>query len=65
MFTKEANAECEHRINTPAYVLDVEGKFMRGISKDFSLCLYNFTRTYDNDISFLSDANKTKPRYII
>lgn len=38
---------------------------MRGISKDFSLCLYNFTRTYDNDTSFLSDANKSKPKYVI
>lgn len=38
---------------------------MRGITKDFSLCLYNFTRTYDNDESFLVDANKEKPKYII
>lgn len=65
VFTKEANAECEQRINCPAYVLDVEGKFMRGISKDFSLCLYNLTRTYDNDVSFLTDGNKSKPKYVI
>ena len=65
VFSKEANDECEKRINSVAYILDVEGKFMRGIDKDFTLCLYNLTRTYDNDVSFLKDANKTAPKYAI
>lgn len=65
VFSKEANDECEKRINSVAYILDVEGKFMRGIDKDFTLCLYNLTRTYDNNISFLKDANKTTPKYTI
>lgn len=36
---------------------------MRGISKDFSLCLYNLTRTYDNETSFLKDINEKPPKY--
>ena len=65
VFTKEANAECELRIKSIAYLLDVEGKFMRSIGKDFNLCLYNLTRTYDNKIDFLQDINKEKPKYAI
>lgn len=65
VFTKEANAEAEQRINSVAYLLDVEGKFMRSIGKDFNLCLYNLTRTYDNKVDFLQDINKEKPKYTI
>lgn len=65
VFTKEANAECEQRIKSIAYLLDVEGKFMRSIGKDFNLCLYNLTRTYDNKVDFLQDINKEKPKYAI
>lgn len=63
VFTKEANEECERRIHSPAYILNIEGGYMRGISKDFSLCLYNLTRTYDNKVDFLKDCNATKPKY--
>lgn len=36
---------------------------MRGISKDFSLCLYNLTRVNDDKIDILKDINATKPKY--
>lgn len=65
VFTKEANAECEQRIKSPAYILNIEGGYMRGISKDFNLCLYNLSRIYDNDASFLKDINAEKPKYSI
>lgn len=38
---------------------------MRSIGKDFNLCLYNLTRTYDNKVDFLQDINKEKPKYAI
>lgn len=63
VFSKEANAECEQRIKSTAYILNIEGGYMRGISKDFSLCLYNLTRTYDNETSFLKDINEKPPKY--
>ena len=65
VFTKEANAECEHRINSTGYILNIEGGFMRGISKDFTLCLYNLSRTYDNEVGFLKDINEKTPKYTI
>lgn len=65
VFTKEANAECEKRIQSVAYVLNVEGKLIRNATKDFTLCAYNLTRVEDGKDTFLTDVNKDKPKYII
>lgn len=47
------------------YILSVEGKLLRQLSKDFLLCGYNFTRISDNKTEFLKDINKVKPKYSI
>lgn len=65
VYTKEANAECEQRIHSNAYILNIEGGFMRGISKDFSLCLYDLTRIYDKNKIKLEDLNVSKPKYAV
>ncbi|WP_300943958.1 hypothetical protein [uncultured Duncaniella sp.] len=65
VYSKEANAECEARIKSPAYVLNIEGGFMRGITKDFALCCYNLTRVNSNDAGFLKDINAEPPKYPI
>lgn len=65
VYSKEANAECEARIQSNAYVLNIEGGFMRGISKDFALCCYNLTRIGDGNTSFLKDINAKAPKYKI
>lgn len=65
VFTKEANAECEKRIQSVAYVLNVEGKLIRNATKDFTLCAYNLTRVEDGKDTFLTDVNKDKPKYAI
>ena len=65
VYTKEANAECEQRIHSNAYILNIEGGFMRGISKDFSLCLYDLTRIYDKNKIKLEDLNASKPKYVV
>lgn len=65
VFTKEANAECEKRIQSVAYVLNVEGKLIRNATKDFTLCAYNLTRVEDGKDTFLTDVSKDKPKYAI
>lgn len=65
VYTKEANAECEQRIKSNAYVLNIEGKFMREFGKDFTLCCYNLTHTFDGKDELLKDINAKPPKYKI
>lgn len=65
VFFKEDNAECEKRIMSNGYVLSVEGKLLRELTKDFVLCGYNLTRVTDNKMDFLKDINAVKPKYTI
>lgn len=65
VYSKEANAECEARIHSNAYILNIEGGFMRGISKDFALCCYNLTRMTKEDSKVLVDINAKPPKYKI
>lgn len=65
VYSKEANAECEARIHSNAYILNIEGGFMRGISKDFALCCYNLTRMSKEDAKILIDINAKPPKYKI
>ena len=64
-FTREANEECEKRIHSNAYVLNVEGKLMRQMTKDFTLCAFNLTNVFDGKSDFLKDINKVKPEYVV
>lgn len=64
VFTKEANAECERRLRSNAYVLDVQGKLMRNTEKDFLLCAYNLTAV-TGDKSFLKDINSKPAKYAV
>lgn len=61
VYTKEANADCERRIKSPAYILSVQGKMLRELSKDFVITAYNFTYTEKE----LPNINKVKPKYEI
>lgn len=61
-WSKESNADAERLINSPGYTLDVGGKNMRELDKDFILNSYLITRT---DNPNLKDINKVKPKYVI
>ena len=61
VFTVEANEDCEKRIKSKGYVLDVSGNLMREMTKDFILTSYCLTKS-DKP---LSDINKEKPMYAI
>ena len=61
VFTVEANQDAENRINSKGYVLNISGKLMRNISKDFIITAYELKKTDQN----LSDANKEKPLYAV
>lgn len=61
--TREANEECEKRITSVGYYVNVEGKMMRVQEKDFLLCVYTITNT-DKNIK-LEDINVKKPKYVI
>lgn len=65
VFTKEANAECEQRIRSNAYVLNVEGKLMREASKDFLLCAYEMSHIQDGKDDFLKDINNKTPKFTL
>ena len=62
VFTEEANRDCEERIKSKGYVLNVSGKFMREMGKDFILCAYELTKSKDTE---LPDINASKPMYVI
>lgn len=59
--TIEANQDAEKRLTSNAYLLNVEGKLMRGMSKDFVLTAYNLTKGEET----LPDANAKPPLYSI
>lgn len=61
-WTKEANADAERVINSPGYTLDIGGKCMRQISKDFILNSYLITKTTS---SVIKDINRQTPKYVI
>ncbi|MCM1230136.1 MAG: hypothetical protein NC489_08385 [Ruminococcus flavefaciens] len=63
-WTKESNADAERLINSPGYTLDVAGKTMRQMGKDFILNSYLITKL-DNDVTNIVDINKTKPKYVV
>lgn len=63
VMTREANEECEKRITSVGYYVNVEGKMMRVQEKDFLLCIYTITNT-DRKIK-LEDINVKKPKYVI
>lgn len=65
VFFKEDNDECEKRIMSNGYILSVEGRLLREMTKDFVLCGYNVTRISNNDDSFLVDINTKKAKYDI
>lgn len=65
VFTKEANAECEERIKSIAYILNIEGENMREMSRDFSLCCYNLTVPFGNLPAELKDINALKAKYAV
>lgn len=65
VFTKEANAECEQRIRSNAYVLNVEGKLMREASRDFLLCAYEMSHIQDGKADFLKDINSKTPKFTL
>lgn len=58
VFTKEANEDCERFINSNAYILNISGKSMRTISKDFVLTAYMMSTSYDPNKIELKDPNK-------
>ena len=61
VFTIEGNLDCEKYINSKAYYLDMSGKLMRSITKDFIITAYSLTKTKDS----LIDINKVKPKYVV
>jgi len=63
VFTKEANAECEQRLNSVAYYVGINGNLLKVQQKDFILTAYNMTRVAKG--TTLSDINKTSPKYAV
>lgn len=61
VFTREGNEDCEKRIQSNGYVLDVAGELMREMTKDFVLTAYCLTQSEFQ----LQDANKVTPSYKI
>lgn len=59
--TIESNQDAEKRLTSNAYLLNVEGKLMRGMSKDFILTAYNLTNGSDS----LPNANAKAPLFNI
>lgn len=62
-WTKEANEDAERYINSNAYVINVQGKCMREISKDFVLTQYMLTNPGNASID--ADCNVKTPKYKI
>lgn len=59
-WTKESNQDAERLITSNAYVLNMEGKCMRKMEKDFLITQYTLTKSKG-----LKDINKTPPKYRI
>lgn len=60
-WTKEANEDAERYINSNAYIIDIRGKTMRDLTKDFILAAYVFTNTGGASID--ESCNKVAPKY--
>lgn len=63
VYSKEANAECEARINSIGYLLNVEGKLMREPTKDFIITMTNLTHLTKNQRAAIKPCNAQKPKY--
>ncbi|MCM1532572.1 MAG: hypothetical protein NC114_09920 [Ruminococcus flavefaciens] len=63
-WTKESNEDAERYINSNAYVLNVQGKSMRDMSKDFLLTQYLMTNVSDTKL-LTTDCNNVAPKYVI
>ena len=61
-WTKESNADAERLINSTGYTLDIAGKSMRDVDKDFILNAYLITKTNSPNIN---DINRVKPKYVV
>lgn len=61
-WTKESNADAEKVINSPGYTLDIGGKCMRQLSKDFILNAYLISNTNSD---MIKDINKHAPKYVV
>lgn len=60
-WSKEANDDAERLINSNAYTLDVGGKTMRYMTKDFVITQYMMTKNNAG----LKDINKVRPKYVV
>ena len=63
-WSKESNEDAERYINSNAYVLNMQGKCMRDMSKDFLLTQYLLTNIADKRL-ITEDCNVAKPKYTI
>lgn len=63
-WTKESNEDAERYINSNAYVLNVQGKSMRDMSKDFLLTQYLMTNVSDTKL-LTTDCNSVEPKYAV
>lgn len=63
-WTKESNEDAERYINSNAYVLNVQGKTMRDMTKDFLLTQYLMTNVSNPKI-LTEDCNRVTPKYAI
>ena len=63
-WTKESNADAERYINSNAYILNMQGKNMRELSKDFLLTQYLLTNVNRPDL-LTANCNVTQPKYTI
>lgn len=64
VWTKEANADCERALTSNAYILNIQGKSMREMGKDFLLTQYLAT-SFDGHPELMQDINRTKPKYVL
>ncbi len=65
VFTKEANADCERRINSVAYIVGTAGQNIRPLEKDFALTAYNLTIHNLASVKLTEDCNKAKVKYAV
>lgn len=63
-WTKESNEDAERYINSNAYVLNMQGKCMRDMSKDFLLTQYLLTNIEEPKY-LTADCNVAAPKYAI
>ena len=63
VWSKEANAEADRWIDSNGYILNMAGKTMRPLEKDFLLCQYNLTKANMERIT--KDCNATPVKYAV